>query len=224
MNSPSRRRITATLPVLLLTGCSHPVAKTGAVPRAPPPAPAPVPSAPVPSAPAPIVLTTYPAHQSLPPGRQTRSLPLTAITPGDNSVPVAGGPPPGAQGQTVIAQGRVSLDGYQFRITPDGAGGSTLDGSATVHNHGPYDITDFQVSLREGGRLYVLIPPGGGHQISPAQGTLYTIHSAVPLSVDQLKTGKSFLLEAQLDGPPGLATDEETGTTVFDTAPGPPRH
>ncbi len=154
-------------------------------------------------------------------GQQTKAFPLDRITPGDNAAPLAGGA--SAPSQAPLAQGQVSLDDYQFHITPDGAGGSVLDGSASVHNHGPYDITDFQVSLRESGRLYALIPPGGGHFIPPAQGTVYTIHAAVPLSMDQLKTGKSFLLEAQLNGPPGLATDEESGTTVLSTVPTPTR-
>jgi hypothetical protein len=119
--------------------------------------------------------------------------------------------------------GRVSLDDYFFHINPDGAGGSMLDGSVSVHDHGPYDITDFQVSLREAGRLYLLVQRGPGHRIGPAQATVYTIHAAVPLPPDQLKSGKSFFLEAQLDGPPGLATDEESGTTTVNTLPAPPR-
>lgn len=175
------------------------------------------------SAPAPLVLTSYQSYQPLPPGQQTKSLPLGNITPGDNSVPAVGGPSsPAPPSRFPVAQGHVSLDDYDFRVTPDGAGGSVLDGSASVHNHGPYDITNFQVSLREGGRLYVLIAPGGNHQIGPAQGTVYNIRAAVPLPMDRLKTGKSFLLEAQLDGPPGLATDEESGRTTLSTVPGAP--
>lgn len=210
------------MPAMLFVGCAHPAAKAVAVPSAPDPG-----TAPTPSAPAPIVMAgaSYPTYQPLPPGRQTKSLSLGNTTPGDNSVPASGSPQASnAPSQSAVAQGQVSLDDYQFQILPDGAGGSVLDGSASVHNHGPYDITDFQVSLREGGRLYVLVPPGGGHQISPAQGTMYNIHAAVPLPMEQLKTGKIFLLEAQLDGPPGLATDEESGTTTLSTVPQPIGH
>jgi len=207
-----------SLPGILLAGCSR---------SAPQATPAPGTASPVnePAPPAPLVLTSYPSYQPLPPGQQTKSFPLENITPGDNSVPAAGAPSsPAPPGRSPVAQGHVSLDDYDFRVTPDGAGGSVLDGSASVHNHGPYDITNFQVSLREGGRLYVLIAPGGNHQIGPAHGTVYNIRAAVPLPMDQLKTGKSFLLEAQLDGPPGLATDEESGTTTLSTVPGAPSH
>ncbi len=204
---------------IILTGCSHSAPKAALTPATPPP----IISPPV-SAPVPMILTSYPAYRPLSSGQETKSLLLQNTTPGDNSVPAASMPPYSAQSRSPIAQGRVSLDDYQFHITPDNAGGSILDGSVSVHNHGPYDITDFQVSLREGGILYVLIPPGAGHQIGPSQGTVYTIHSAVPLSMEQLKAGKSFLLEAQLDGPPGLATDEESGTTTLSTVPGMPSH
>ena len=207
-----------SLPGTLLAGCAHPVSTTAPGPITPPPAPAPPPAL------APVVMTTYTPYQPMAPGQQTRSFSLLNITPGDNSVPAPGGPPfPAPPGGSPVAQGRVSLDDYQFHITPDGAGGSVLDGSVSVHNHGPYDITNFQVSLREAGRLYALIAPGAGHAVAPSQGTVYTVHAAVPLSMDALKTGKSFLLEAQIDGPPGLATDEESGTTVTSTVPGPPR-
>lgn len=166
-------------------------------------------------------MTSYPSYRPLSAGRQTKAFPLSSLTPGDNNTPLPNQSQPAQPGPAnPIAQGQVSLDDYQFQIKSDGAAGSVLDGSASVHNHGPYDITDFQVSLREAGRLYVLIPPGGSHQVRPAQGTVYVIHAAVPLTLDQLKTGKSFLLEAQLDGPPGLAMDEESGTTTLSTGPG----
>jgi len=216
-HSYSTHRVFFAVPTLilllpLLSGCAH----SGSSPASGPAAP--VLNTPPVSAPAPIVMTSYPAYRPLSAGPQTKAFALSSLTPGDNTTPLPNQNQPAQPGAaSPIAQGQVSLDNYQFQIKPDGAGGSVLDGSASVHNHGPYDITDFQISLREAGRLYVLIPPGGNHQLRPAQGTVYVIHAAVPLTLDQLKTGKSFLLEAQLNGPPGLAMDEESGTTTLST-------
>jgi hypothetical protein len=90
-------------------------------------------------------------------------------------------------------------------------------GRVLIVNDGPYNVVDFRLSLKVNGMAYVLAPyegttdmpipiisrhiaPGGSLDVPVMTTGYYSSYSVYGM--------KSVVLDASLDGPPGIVTDE----------------
>jgi len=89
---------------------------------------------------------------------------------------------------------------------PDGL--SEFNGRLFLRNDSPYTILNYQVVLFCGDRGYSLMPPSneGKNEMKVSTGVDVPIHGYVPKDV--LDQRIRVVVEAQLNGPPGLAKEE----------------
>lgn len=171
---------------------------------------------------------TFPGPQNSPspPGGTSAGLAPPATEPTDGQQQPAFAPTPG-QGPTLPPEpgprplpreeGHAHLGNASLHVVNDGSGHETCVGRVLIVNDGPYNVADFRLSLKVNGLAYVLAPYEGTVDL-PMPIVSRHIAPGGSLDVPVMTTGyyssysvygmKSVVLNASLDGPPGVVTDE----------------
>ena len=209
---------TSLLSAAAITGCGHPPNPIASVPTltAPEIVPPTVAVAIAPAvAPPSQTVQTPPLWTPLQPGLY--STVADAEAPPESSAAGAGTAPVSAEPSR---EPNIRLGDFHLGIAALGVGRSRVSGSVRVDNFGPYNVTDFQVSLYSlrSGRSYTLMPAQSiapyyrgphGHPIPIRQGELQTFDVAVVLPPGEVDGGVNLQIEARIDGPPGLYVHRE---------------
>ena len=181
-----------------LAGCSH----VSAVTSLPAPPVVLAPAAPLPA-------------QTVAPGNDlaasAQAAPIwTALQPG----PYAQIPQPAS------AEPDIRLADFHISSAALKEGRSRVNGSIRIDNFGPYNITDYQISLftLAGHHNYTLIPAQTiapwyqgthGQPMPVRQGVARIFDVAVSMQPGEMDGGVNVQIEAQIDGPPGLYVHRE---------------
>jgi hypothetical protein len=89
-------------------------------------------------------------------------------------------------------------------------------GRVVIVNDGPYEITDFRISLQIAGTSYELMPFSGSpdspvplvsRSIKAGDRVEIPVMTTAPYRNDNLDIAYRVVLRASLDGPPGTVTD-----------------
>jgi hypothetical protein len=116
-----------------------------------------------------------------------------------------------------VQQGHAGLRDVGMKVDESVPNVTILRGTVQVVNEGPYDITGLQVSVRQNQQHYVVAPTttgdnafGPGIKLPIKPGTLAALNIQVrlPFRFDPEQKIATLVMEAQIDGPPGLVTYE----------------
>jgi hypothetical protein len=113
---------------------------------------------------------------------------------------------------------KVDVPDFSFRQRE---GSLDFEGQVLVRNLGPFPVMDFQVILLTADRgIVTLIPPTrqtGQALIAPHEGKMYSFRGSLLKPADL--SAARLRVEAQIDGPPGLMTEEEPLRTGWYSQP-----
>jgi len=122
--------------------------------------------------------------------------------------------------QSASADPDIRLADFHISSAALKEGRSRVNGSIRIDNFGPYNITDYQISLftLAGHHNYTLIPAqtiapwyqgAHGQPMPVRQGVARIFDVAVRMQPGEMDGGVNVQIEAQIDGPPGLYVHRE---------------